>query len=100
MAAKSTSSARQTGGESLKPGVPQQQTPTQDQSGDIRFDPRRLVAAMVFHACDGGSVEEVSPSSIRLTMRRLVRERICAVMARTRWAELSNPQRMQWLLKV
>jgi hypothetical protein len=100
MAAKSTSSARQqTGGESPKPGVPQQQT--QDQSGtDIRFDPRRLVSAMVFHACDGGSVEEVSPSSVRLTMRRLVRERICAVMSRTRWAELSNPQRMQWLLKV
>lgn len=100
MAAKSTSRARETGGESLKPGVPQQQTPTQDQSGDIRFDPRRLVAAMVFHACDEGSVEEVSPSSVRLTMRRLVRERICAVMSRSRWAELSNPQRMQWLLKV
>lgn len=98
MAAKSTSRARETGGESLKPGVPQQQT--QDQSGDIRFDPRRLVAAMVFHACDGGSVEEVSPSSVRLTMRRLVRERICAVMSRGRWAELTNPQRMQWLLKV
>ena len=97
MSAKSTSSAFERKGESLKPGVPQQQ---QDASSDIRFDPRRLVAAMVFHACDAGSVDEVSPSSIRLTMRRLVRERICAVMSRQRWAELTNPQRMQWLLKV
>lgn len=72
---------------------------TQDQS-DIRFDPRRLMAAMVFHACESGKVDEVSPSSIRVTMRRLVRQHISAVMSRPRWAELTNPQRMQWLLKV
>ena len=97
MPTKSTSRACELGGESLKPGAKQ---PQPDQTSDIRFDPRRLVSAMVFHACDDGSVEEVSPSSVRLTMRRLVRERICAVMSRRRWAELTNPQRMQWLLKV
>ena len=68
--------------------------------GDIRFDPRRLMAGLVFHACESGKVDEVSASSIRMTMRRLVRQRVAAVMERPRWAQLSNAQRMQWLLKV
>ena len=72
---------------------------SQDTS-DIRFDPRRFMAAMLFHACEGGDVCEVSASSVSLTMRRLVRQRSCAVMARQRWASLSNAQRFQWLLKV
>ena len=91
MSANSTGTC-ETGPESLTPA-------TQEQA-DIRFDPKRLIAAMVFHACESGKVEEVSPSSIRLTMRRLVRQRVSAVIPRRRWAELTNPQRMQWLLKV
>jgi hypothetical protein len=92
MSAKTTGTCEK-GPESVTPGG----TPEQS---DIRFDPRRLMAAMTFHACESGMVEEVSPSSIRLTMRRLVRQRVSAVMPRTRWATLTDPQRMQWLLKV
>jgi len=86
-----------TAGASNASPSPQQQP---QQREDIRFDPRRIMSALVFHACEEGKVEEVSPSSIRGTLRRLVRQKISAIVSRERWAAMTNPQRLEWLLKV
>src|SRR4051794_36168306 len=66
----------------------------------ISFGPDTIVAGIVFHLADEGVGNTVDPTSLASLRRRLKRSREVAIIKRSRWESMSNPQRLEWLLAV
>ncbi len=71
----------------------------QSTDAKYQFKPASVVQGIVFHVLDEGMAREVSGDSVKRTLDRLETRRICPSIERTKWAGMSNRQRMQWLMK-
>src|SRR5690349_17242077 len=77
------------------------QTPTpqqQDASALIRFDPELAVRAIAFHLADEGISPRVDEPSARSTVARLRRSAVKLTIEHWLWSEMTNAQRLEWLL--
>lgn len=73
--------------------------PTVADAGSVfRFDPTALVRGIVYHLTDEKIAADVSRDSVRRTVERLVVGNVCPAVDRGRWADMSNRERLQWLL--
>jgi hypothetical protein len=62
------------------------------------FEPDRAVQAIVFHLIDEGIATRVAEESIQATVVRLGRMSIKPSMPQWAWSDMSNRERLQWLL--
>src|SRR5579863_5969689 len=64
----------------------------------LRFDPDTIVRAIAYHLIDEGLAKDVAENTIERTIVRLNNSAIRPSIARRRWATMSNPQRLRWIL--
>ena len=69
-----------------------------DAGNVFRFDPTALVRGIVFHLTDEKIATDVSRDSVRRTVERLAVGNVSPAIDRGRWADMSNRERLQWLL--
>jgi hypothetical protein len=69
------------------------------QSALIQFEPELAVKAIVFHLADEGASPAVAEDSVRATVLRLRRSSLRPSVEQWMWAEMSNAQRLEWLLQ-
>jgi hypothetical protein len=74
-------------------------TPGTDISHVIQFEPKLAVTALAFHLIDEGLCERVAGDSINATAARLRRAAISPTIDQSNWREMTNPQRLEWLLR-
>jgi hypothetical protein len=94
--------ARQQAARRLAADVRATQTPTPetgDRSTLILFDPDLAVRAIAFHLADEGLCCRVAADSMRSTVARLRRAGINPQVEQLVWAEMTNSQRLEWLLQ-
>lgn len=65
----------------------------------IQFEPELAVRAMVFHLVDEGVAVEVADDSIRAAVARLRRAAIRPTIEQWVWSEMTNAQRLEWLME-
>ena len=65
----------------------------------IQFEPELAVKAIVFHLADEGVSPAVSEESVRATVNRLRRSAVRPTIEQWTWSEMSNPQRLEWLMQ-
>jgi hypothetical protein len=68
-------------------------------AGVIRFEPELAVHAIVFHLLDEGITNEVIAETTQATIGRLHRSTLRPTVARAIWSQMTNPQRLEWLLE-
>jgi hypothetical protein len=68
-------------------------------AGVIRFEPELAVQAIVFHLAEEGISSDVVVESADATVGRLRRSTVRPTVARAIWSEMTNPQRLEWLLQ-
>jgi hypothetical protein len=71
------------------------QTPT---TGPLSFDSNKLVAGILFHVIDDGIALNFDTDSLAHTTERLRRQHIRPTISRSQWADMTNEQRLTWLL--
>ena len=64
----------------------------------VRFDAERALRAITFHLLDERLALSVAPDSFGVMLSRLRRRCLSLAVARTRWAVMTNRQRLEWLL--
>ena len=72
---------------------------TKQASALILFEPELAVKAIVFHLADEGVSPSVSEESVRATVARLRRSAVRPTIEQWMWSEMSNPQRLDWLMQ-
>ena len=65
----------------------------------IQFEPELAVKAIVFHLADEGVSPAVSEESVRSTVNRLRRGAVRPTIEQWMWSEMSNAQRLEWLMQ-
>ena len=65
----------------------------------IQFEPELAVKAIVFHLADEGASPAVSEESARATVARLRRGAVRPTIEQWMWSEMSNAQRLEWLMQ-
>jgi hypothetical protein len=65
----------------------------------IRFEPDLAVRAITFHLVDEGITTTVVPETAHATLVRLKRSSIRPTVQHAIWGEMTNPQRLHWLLE-
>ena len=68
-------------------------------SAPLQFEPELAVRAIVYHLVDEGVATEVAGESIRAALTRLRREACRPSVEPWTWSEMTNPQRLEWLLE-
>ncbi len=71
----------------------------QNASALIEFDPELAVRAIAFHLADEGISPRVDEPSARATVDRLQRSTVPLSVEQWVWSEMTNPQRLEWLLQ-
>jgi hypothetical protein len=64
----------------------------------IQFEPELAVKAIVFHLADEGVSPVVAEESVRATVVRLRRASVRPTIEQWMWSEMSNAQRLEWLM--
>lgn len=70
--------------------------------GDPRtllFESSRIAAGIVFHLLDQDLASAVDPVSSEAARDDFARRHVRLTVGRDRWANMSNPQRLRWLLE-
>jgi len=76
-----------------------QNTAVKAASPGISFTAPGAIAAITFHLLDEGIAKGVDPESARRALDRLSRSSaVVAEISRSFWGEMSNPERLAWLL--
>jgi hypothetical protein len=65
----------------------------------IQFEPELAVKAIIFHLADEGISPAVAEESVRATLLRLRRASLRPSVEQWMWSEMTNPQRLEWLLQ-
>ena len=65
----------------------------------LRFEPELAVRAIVFHLADEGLSPKVAGDSVRATISRLRRAALCPQIEQWIWSQMTNAQRLEWLLQ-
>jgi hypothetical protein len=65
----------------------------------ILFEPELAVKAIVFHLADEGVSPAVAEESVRATVNRLRRGGVRPTIEQWMWSEMSNSQRLEWLMQ-
>ena len=73
--------------------------PARNPAALIRFDPDLAVRAIAFHLADEGISPRVDEPSARATAVRLRRSGLAISVEQWLWSEMTNPQRLEWLLQ-
>src|SRR5688572_12472054 len=68
-------------------------------SAPIQFEPELAVRAIVFHLVDEGLAVEVADHSAVAAVTRLRRESCRPSIAHEAWSDMTNPQRLEWLME-
>lgn len=68
-------------------------------SAPIQFEPELAVRAIVFHLVDEGVVATVAGDSVRAAVLRLRRASCRPAIEQWVWSEMTNPQRLEWLME-
>ena len=68
-------------------------------SAPIQFEPELAVRAIVFHLVDEGVAAQVADDSIRAAVVRLRRAAVRPTIEQWVWSEMTNPQRLEWLME-
>ena len=68
-------------------------------SAPIQFEPELAVRAIVFHLVDEGIAARVADDSIRASVIRLRRTSLRPTIEQWVWSEMTNPQRLEWLME-
>ena len=68
-------------------------------STPLLFEPELAVRAIVFHILDEGIAAQVSDDSIRASVVRLRRTSVRPTVEQSVWSEMTNPQRLEWLME-
>ena len=68
-------------------------------SAPIQFEPELAVRAIVFHLVDEGITESVADESVRAAVVRLRRAACRPSVEQWVWSEMTNPQRLEWLME-
>jgi hypothetical protein len=64
----------------------------------IRFDPAKVVQAIVFHVAQELPGATIDPISVHATLRRLERDRLVIEVRRSNWGALNDSERLTSLL--
>ncbi len=73
---------------------------SQSTSSDlIVFEPELAVRAIVFHLVDEGVANQVADDSARAAVTRLRRAGCRPSVEPWVWSEMTNPQRLEWLME-
>ena len=67
-------------------------------STPIQFEPELAVQAIVFHLLDEGIAAQVADDSVRAAVVRLRRAAVRPTVEQWVWSEMTNPQRLEWLM--
>jgi hypothetical protein len=62
------------------------------------FEPELAARAIVFHMLDEGLANEVKIESVRRLVARLRRRGLRPAIRRATWQEMTNHERLEWLL--
>ena len=68
-------------------------------SAPIQFEPELAVRAIVFHLVDEGVAAQVADDSVRAAVARLRRTAVRPSIEQWVWSEMTNPQRLEWLME-
>ena len=68
-------------------------------SAPLQFEPELAVRAIVFHLLDEGVAAQVADDSVRAAVLRLRRASVCPTVEQWVWAEMTNAQRLEWLME-
>lgn len=68
-------------------------------SAPIQFEPELAVRAIVFHLVDEGVAATVAGDSVRAAVLRLRRASCRPAIEQWVWSEMTNPQRLEWLME-
>ncbi|CAA9423877.1 MAG: hypothetical protein AVDCRST_MAG64-3058 [uncultured Phycisphaerae bacterium] len=68
-------------------------------SAPIQFEPELAVRAIVFHLVDEGVAASVADESARAAVVRLRRAACRPSVEQWVWSEMTNPQRLEWLME-
>ena len=71
---------------------------TTEISGPLSFDCHKVVAGILFHVVDEGIALTFESDSLTRTTERLRRQNIGPTISRSQWTEMTNEQRLTWLL--
>ena len=85
--------------ESSRPGESKGSATAPTPAALIRFDPELAVRAIAFHLADEGISPQVDEQSARATVGRLRRSSATLSVEQWMWSEMTNPQRLEWLLE-
>jgi hypothetical protein len=64
----------------------------------VTLDPRTIVLAISFHLLDEGMTTELDTAALVPIRTRLERRQTRLVIPRHQWHEMTNPERLGWLL--
>lgn len=65
---------------------------------DLQFDGALAVRGIVYHLLEENLARAIDPETITRTIDRLQGKPFQSHVERGRWAVMTNPQRLQWLL--
>jgi uncharacterized membrane protein YebE (DUF533 family) len=68
-------------------------------SAPIQFEPELAVQAIVYHLVDEGVAAGVADESVRAAVVRLRRAACRPTIEQWVWSEMTNPQRLEWLME-
>lgn len=68
-------------------------------SAPLTFEPELAVRAIVFHLLDEGVAARVADESARAAVVRLRRLSCRPSVEQWVWSEMTNPQRLEWLME-
>ena len=68
-------------------------------SAPLQFEPELAVRAIVYHLVDEGVAAQVAADSIEAAVVRLRRTAVRPSIEPWVWSEMTNPQRLEWLME-
>jgi hypothetical protein len=68
-------------------------------STPLQFEPELAVRAIVYHLVDEGVAVQVAADSIQAAIARLRRTAVRPSIEPWVWSEMTNPQRLEWLME-
>jgi hypothetical protein len=69
-----------------------------EMAGPLFFDCHMLVAGILFHVVEEGIALSFEADSLTQTTDRLRRQKVQPTISRSQWADMTNEQRLMWLL--